>query len=273
MKKADKNTNQQAEDKPAVKAVQKAAKKERLDVLVHQRGHAPSREKAQAMIIAGMVLSGDQRLTKPGVKIASDAELRIKGKTHPYVSRGGLKLAAAFDHYQRLMDEGFTAIDVGASTGGFTDVMLRHGAKQVFAVDVGHGQLDWGLRTDDRVVVMEKTNARHLTAEDIPATIDMVVCDASFISLKKVLPASMALARGGAVLAALIKPQFEVGRGDVGKGGVVRDPLLHQAVQDDIRDWLNQEMGWVVRGIVPSPITGPEGNKEFIIVADKPENA
>lgn len=246
------------------------SKKVRLDVLVHEQGHAPSREKAQAMIMAGLVLIGDQRMTKPGVKVADDAVLIIKGKTHPYVSRGGLKLAAAFEHYADLMPEGFTAIDVGASTGGFTDVMLRHGASKVFAVDVGHGQLDWSLRNDDRVVVMEKTNARHLTEEDIPFGIDMVVCDASFISLKKVLPASMALARSGAVLAALIKPQFEVGRGDVGKGGVVRDPALHQAVQDDIAAWLDQDMSWEVRGIVPSPITGPEGNKEFIIVADKP---
>lgn len=246
------------------------SKKVRLDVLVHEQGHAPSREKAQAMIMAGLVLIGDQRMTKPGVKVGDDAVLIIKGKTHPYVSRGGLKLAAAFEHYADLMPKGFTAIDVGASTGGFTDVMLRHGASKVFAVDVGHGQLDWSLRNDDRVVVMEKTNARHLTEEDIPFGIDMVVCDASFISLKKVLPASMALARSGAVLAALIKPQFEVGRGDVGKGGVVRDPALHQAVQDDIAAWLDQDMSWEVRGIVPSPITGPEGNKEFIIVADKP---
>lgn len=246
------------------------AQKIRLDVLVHEQGHAESREKAQAMIMAGLVLIGDQRMTKPGVKVASDAALIIKGKTHPYVSRGGLKLAAAFDHFPNLMAPGFTAIDVGASTGGFTDVLLRQGAAKVFAVDVGHGQLDWSLRNDDRVVVMEKQNARHLTADHIPDEIDMVVCDASFISLKKVLPASMALARSGAVLAALIKPQFEVGRADVGKGGVVRDPLLHQAVQDDIAAWLEAEMGWVPRGIVPSPITGPEGNKEFIIVADKP---
>ena len=147
--------------------------------------------------------------------------------------------------------------------------MLRQGAAKVYAVDVGHGQLDWGLRTDDRVVVMEKTNARHLTQDDIPDPIDLIVCDASFISLKKVLPASMALACDGAILAALIKPQFEVGRADVGKGGVVRDPALHQAVQDDIANWLSEEMRWQLRGIVPSPITGPEGNKEFIIVADK----
>ena len=248
----------------------KKPKKIRLDVLVHDQGHAPSREKAQAMIMAGLVLIGDQRMTKPGVKVADDAVLIIKGKTHPYVSRGGLKLAAAFDHYPDLNAAGVIAIDVGASTGGFTDVLLRQGAAKVYAVDVGHGQLDWSLRNDDRVVVMEKQNARHLTANEIPDDIDMVVCDASFISLKKVLPASMALAKSGAVLAALIKPQFEVGRGDVGKGGVVRDPELHQAVQDDISAWLSNEMGWQVRGIVPSPITGPEGNKEFVIVAGKP---
>jgi 23S rRNA (cytidine1920-2'-O)/16S rRNA (cytidine1409-2'-O)-methyltransferase len=245
-------------------------KKQRLDVLVHARGLAPSREKAQAMIMAGSVFSHDLRLTKPGMQISSDADLKVKGKAHPYVSRGGVKLRAAFDHYGALMAKGFTAIDIGASTGGFTDVLLRQGAAKVFAVDVGHGQLDWRLRQDDRVAVMEKTNARYLTADDIPDVIDMVVCDASFISLKKVLPASLMLARSGGVLAALIKPQFEVGRKDVGKGGVVRDTALHQAVQDDIVAWLIEEMGWPVRGIVPSPITGPEGNKEFIIVADKP---
>ena len=244
--------------------------KERLDVLLFQRDLAPSREKAQAMIIAGLVLVDDHPQTKPGQKVPENAAIRVKGKDHPYVSRGGLKLAAAFDHYPELNAAGFIAIDVGASTGGFTDVLLRQGAAKVYAVDVGHGQLDWSLRNDDRVVVMEKQNARHLTANEIPDDIDMVVCDASFISLKKVLPASMALAKSGAVLAALIKPQFEVGRGDVGKGGVVRDPELHQAVQDYISAWLIDEMGWQVRGIVPSPITGPEGNKEFVIVADKP---
>lgn len=255
------------QDTPKVKP--KKIGKERLDVLLFQRELAPSREKAQAMIIAGLVLVDDRPQTKPGQKIPEDAAIRIKGKDHPYVSRGGIKLAAAFDHYPELIKAGFTAIDVGASTGGFTDVMLHRGAAKVYAVDVGHGQLDWGLRTDDRVVVMEKTNARHLTQDDIPDPIDLIVCDASFISLKKVLPASMALACDGAILAALIKPQFEVGRADVGKGGVVRDPALHQAVQDDIASWLSQEMRWQVRGIVPSPITGPEGNKEFIIVADK----
>lgn len=235
-----------------------------------ERGLAPSREKAQAMILAGLVLSEDRRLDKPGTRIDQHAPLRVKGKEHPYVSRGGMKLAAAFDHFGDFSATGAVAIDVGASTGGFTDVLLREGAERVYAVDVGHGQLDWSLRNDDRVVVLEKTNARHLTAELIPEVPDIIVCDASFISLKKVLPASMALARPGAWLAALIKPQFEVGRGQVGKGGVVRDPLLHQEVQDDISTWLDEEMGWQVRGIVPSPITGPEGNREFVIVAVNP---
>lgn len=245
--------------------------KERLDIILHQRGLAPSREKAQAMILAGLVMSGDKRLTKAGMKHPVNIELALKGKEHPYVSRGGLKLQAALDHFADIDLEGVIAIDVGASTGGFTDVLLRAGAARVYAVDVGHGQLDWSLRNDDRVVVLEKTNARHLTPETIPAVPDVVVCDASFISLRKVLPASLALLRPGGVLAALIKPQFEVGKGQVGRGGVVRDPALHQAVQDGVREWLEGELGWQVRGIVPSPITGPEGNKEFTLVAIKPE--
>lgn len=248
----------------------KSTRKERLDVLLVEQGLAPSREKAQAMILAGLVLSDDRRLDKPGTRIDHDLPLRIKGKEHPYVSRGGMKLAAAFEYFQEFSAKGAVAIDIGASTGGFTDVLLREGADLVYAVDVGHGQLDWSLRNDERVVVLEKTNARHLTAEIIPKVPDIIVCDASFISLKKVLPAVMALARSGAWLAALIKPQFEVGRGQVGKGGVVRDPALHQAVQDEISLWLDQEMGWQVKGIVPSPITGPEGNKEFVIVAVNP---
>ena len=245
--------------------------KERLDVILHQRGLAPSREKAQAMILAGLVLSGDKRLTKAGMRHPPDIDLTVKGKDHPYVSRGGLKLAAALDHYPEIDLKGAVALDIGASTGGFTDVLLRAGAAKVYAVDVGHGQLAWSLRNDDRVVVLDKTNARHLTAEAVPEAPDAVICDASFISLRKVLPASLGLLRPGGLLAALIKPQFEVGKGQVGKGGVVRDPVLHQAVQDDVRGWLERDLGWTVRGIVPSPITGSEGNKEFIVVADKPE--
>ena len=247
--------------------------KERLDVILHQRGLAPSREKAQAMILAGLVMAGDKRLTKAGMRHPVDIDLAIKGKEHPYVSRGGLKLAGALERFPDIDLKDAVAIDVGASTGGFTDVLLRAGAAKVYAVDVGHGQLAWSLRNDDRVVVMEKTNARHLAPEMVPETPDVVVCDASFISLRKVLPASLDLLRPGGALAALIKPQFEVGKGQVGKGGVVRDPALHQAVQDDVRQWLEQDLGWLVRGIVESPITGPEGNKEFVIVAVKPEPA
>lgn len=244
--------------------------KERLDILLFQRGLADSREKAQALIMAGLVYSGDQNLTKAGHKLDQSAELRVKGKDHPYVSRGGVKLAGGLDHFTDIDPKGAVAIDVGASTGGFTDVLLRRGASRVYAVDVGHGQLDWALRQDERVVVLEKTNARYLTDQEIPEPADLVVCDASFISLKKVLPSSLALVRPGGWLVALIKPQFEVGRGQVGKGGVVRDPILHQEVQDHISAWLRDDLGWQVQGVVESSITGPEGNREFIIAARKP---
>jgi 23S rRNA (cytidine1920-2'-O)/16S rRNA (cytidine1409-2'-O)-methyltransferase len=244
--------------------------KQRVDILLVEQGLAESREKAQALIMAGLVYAKDQKLTKAGHRIDAATDLTVKGKDHPYVSRGGVKLAGAFDHFAELDATGVVAIDVGASTGGFTDVLLRHGASKVYAVDVGHGQLDWSLRNDDRVVVLERTNARHLNEDHIPDPIDLVVCDASFISLTKVLPASLALVKSGGMLAALIKPQFEVGKGQVGKGGVVRDPDLHQAVQDDIAGWLTDEMGWQVIGITESSIKGPEGNREFIIVARKP---
>ncbi len=244
--------------------------KERLDILLFQRGLAESREKAQALIMAGLVYSGDQKLTKAGHKLDQTADVVVKGKDHPYVSRGGVKLAGGLDHFTEIDPSGAVAIDVGASTGGFTDVLLRRGARRVYAVDVGHGQLDWGLRQDERVVVLEKTNARYLTAEHIPDPLDLVVCDASFISLTKVLPSSLALVCPGGWLVALIKPQFEVGRGQVGKGGVVRDPILHQDVQDQISAWLSDDLGWHVHGVVASPITGPEGNREFIIAARKP---
>ncbi|MGB1963193.1 MAG: TlyA family RNA methyltransferase [Candidatus Puniceispirillales bacterium] len=244
--------------------------KQRVDILLVEQGLAESREKAQALIMAGLVYAKDQKLTKAGHRIDAATDLIVKGKDHPYVSRGGVKLAGAFDHFAELDATGIVAIDVGASTGGFTDVLLHRGAAKVYAVDVGHGQLDWSLRNDDRVVVLERTNARHLNKDHIPDPIDMVVCDASFISLTKVLPASLTLVKSGGMLAALIKPQFEVGKGQVGKGGVVRDPDLHQAVQNDIAGWLTDEMGWQVIGITESPIKGPEGNREFIIVARKP---
>ncbi|MEK9969868.1 MAG: TlyA family RNA methyltransferase [Ferrovibrio sp.] len=244
------------------------APKLRLDQMLVERGLAESRAKAQAAIMAGLVFSGERRLDKPGTALAADTPLELRGKPHPWVSRGGMKLAHAVEHFG-LKAEGRIAIDVGASTGGFTDVLLHHGAAKVYAVDVGEGQLDWKLRNDPRVVVLEKTNARYLTAELIPDAIDCVVCDASFIGLQIVLPAALSLARPGTWAVALIKPQFEVGRDRVGKGGVVRDPALHDEVCQTIESWWAGLPGWRVLGIEPSPILGPEGNREFLIAAEK----
>jgi 23S rRNA (cytidine1920-2'-O)/16S rRNA (cytidine1409-2'-O)-methyltransferase len=241
--------------------------KVRADQLLADRGLAESRTRAQALILAGLVYTGDRKVDKAGQPLAPDAPLSVKGRDHPWVSRGGLKLDHALTHFGWDVT-GLTAIDVGASTGGFTDVLLTRGAARVYAVDVGHGQLAWKLREDPRVVVLERTNARHLTAELIADPIDLVVCDASFIALAKVLPAALGLARRGARLAALIKPQFEAGRDEVGKGGVVRDPAVHRAVCDDVVAWLGAS-GWAVEGVVPSPITGPEGNIEFLVTAMK----
>ena len=243
------------------------APKIRLDQALVERGMAESRAKAQAAIMAGLVFSGDKRLDKPGQSVAADLALELRGKPHPWVSRGGIKLKHAIDYFG-LDAAGRICIDVGASTGGFTDVLLQHGAAKVYAVDVGEGQLDWRLRNDPRVAVLEKTNARHLTAEQIPESLDAVVCDASFIGLQTVLPAALGMVRPGAFAVALIKPQFEVGRERVGKGGVVRDPALHDEVCQRIRDWWSGLAGWRVIGIEPSPILGPEGNREFLIAAE-----
>ncbi|WP_028794151.1 TlyA family RNA methyltransferase [Thalassobaculum salexigens] len=240
--------------------------KRRLDQLLVDRGLVESRTRAQALVMAGKVFSGERKLEKAGQQVAEDIALEVRGQDHPWVSRGGLKLAHALEHFA-IDPTGAVSIDVGASTGGFTDVLIQGGAAKVYAVDVGHGQLAWKLRNDDRVIVLEKTNARHLTAEHVPDPVDMVVCDASFISLKTVLPAAIAMVKPGGRLVALIKPQFEAGRAQVGKGGVVRDPDVHAAVCDDIRAWLDGIGGWVIDGIVPSPITGPEGNIEFLISA------
>ncbi|QCO04584.1 TlyA family RNA methyltransferase [Azospirillum argentinense] len=240
----------------------------RADVALVERGLAESRAKAQALILAGLVYSDTKRIDKAGDAIAEDAPLSVKGQDHPWVSRGGLKLVKGLDVFG-IDPTGLTAIDVGASTGGFTDVLLTRGAAKVYAVDVGHGQLAWKLRNDPRVVVLEKTNARHLTSAEIPDPVDMVVCDASFIGLEVVLPAALSLVVPGGRLIALIKPQFEVGKGRVGKGGVVREPELHQEVCDRIRGWLNALPGWRVLDVAESPITGPEGNKEFLIGAVK----
>ncbi|WP_430397409.1 TlyA family RNA methyltransferase [Ferrovibrio sp.] len=248
------------------------APKIRLDQALVERGLAESRAKAQAAIMAGLVFSGERKLDKPGHAVAVDQPLELRGKPHPWVSRGGIKLKHGLDHFG-LDATGRVCLDIGASTGGFTDVLLQHGAAKVYAVDVGEGQLDWRLRNDPRVVVLEKTNARHLTTEQVPEAVDAVVCDASFIGLETVLPAPLALAKPGAFAVALIKPQFEVGRERVGKGGVVRDAALHDEVCARIRAWFESLAGWRVLGLEPSPILGPEGNREFLIAAMRDPNA
>jgi len=242
------------------------AAKQRLDTMLVARGLAESRAKAQALALAGLVYSGERRLDKPGQMLADDTPLECRGRGHPYVSRGGVKLAHALDHFA-IDPAGAIALDIGASTGGFTDVLLRRGAAKVFAVDVGHGQLDWRLRQDARVVVLERCNARHLTRAEVPEPPGLVVCDASFIGLETVLPAALALAAPSASLVALIKPQFEVGKGRVGKGGVVRDPVLHEEVCSRIAAWLAGQAGWSVLGLTESPLRGPDGNVEFLIAA------
>ena len=240
--------------------------KQRADLLLVERGLAESRARAQALILAGKVFSGERRVQKAGDSMGSDAPLEVRGQDHPWVSRGGLKLAHALETFA-LSPEGLTCLDIGASTGGFTDVLLAGGAARVHAVDVGHGQLAWKLRSDSRVVVHEKTNARHLTAEAIGETAGALVCDSSFIGLRTLLPAPLALCDKGAWAVALIKPQFEAGPGQVGSKGVVRDPAVHESVCGTIRDWWAALPGWTVLGLAESPITGPEGNREFLIAA------
>lgn len=239
--------------------------KSRADQLLVDRGLAESRAKAQALILAGLVFSGERKIDKAGQALAADAPLAVRGRDHPWVSRGGIKLAFALDHFAWDVT-GAVALDVGSSTGGFTDVLLQRGAAKVFAVDVGTNQLAWSLRQDPRVVVHEQTNARYLTGEIVTELVDMITCDASFISLAKVLDTALDFARPGGRLIALIKPQFEAGRAEIGKGGVVRDPAVHARVGDEVAAWL-EGRGWTVEGVTPSPITGPEGNVEFLIAA------
>ena len=241
--------------------------KVRADQLLVAQGLAESRTRAQALILAGNVFVGDRRVAKAGDMLAGDAVLTVKGRDHPWVSRGGIKLDHGLTHFGFDVS-GAVALDVGSSTGGFTDVLLSRGAKRVYAVDVGTNQLAWKLRSDERVIVHEQTNARDLNTGIIPERIDIVVCDASFIALHKVLDAALDLARPGAALVALVKPQFEAGREEVGKGGVVRDPAVHQRVCDAAVTWV-QSKGWRVCGVEPSPITGPEGNVEFLLGAIK----
>jgi 23S rRNA (cytidine1920-2'-O)/16S rRNA (cytidine1409-2'-O)-methyltransferase len=237
--------------------------KQRADQLLMDRALAESRTRAQALILAGLVFSGDRRIDKPGQALPPDAPLEVKGRDHPWVSRGGVKLAHGLDHFGWDVT-GAVAIDVGSSTGGFTDVLLTRGAARVYAVDSGTNQLAWKLRQDARVVVLEQLSARLLAPEHIPEPIDLIVCDASFIGLAKVLEVPLSFAKPRARLMALIKPQFEAGRDEVGKGGVVRDPAVHARVCAEVQAWLEAQ-GWQVQGVGQSPITGPEGNVEFLI--------
>jgi 23S rRNA (cytidine1920-2'-O)/16S rRNA (cytidine1409-2'-O)-methyltransferase len=237
----------------------------RADQLLVDRGLAESRARAQALILAGLVYSGERKIDKAGQTLPGEAPLAVRGRDHPWVSRGGIKLAHALDHFGWDV-AGAVALDVGASTGGFTDVLLQRGAAKVFAVDVGTNQLAWKLRQDPRVVVHEQTNARYLTPDVVTEPVDLVVCDASFIALAKVLDTALGFARPGGRLIALIKPQFEAERHEIGKGGVVRDAAVHERVCEAAADWL-EGRGWRVEGVTASPITGPEGNVEFLIAA------
>ena len=239
--------------------------RQRADQLLVDRGLAESRARAQALILAGLVYAGERKVAKAGEAIAEGVAVEVRGRDHPWVSRGGIKLDHGLAHFGWDV-AGAVALDVGSSTGGFTDVLLSRGATKVYAVDSGTNQLAWKLRGDQRVIVHERTNARHLTAAEIPEPIDLIVCDASFIALAKVLERPLAFAAPEARLMALVKPQFEAGRGDVGKGGVVSDAAVHARVCADAAAWI-EGRGWRVAGIEPSPITGPEGNVEFLLAA------
>jgi 23S rRNA (cytidine1920-2'-O)/16S rRNA (cytidine1409-2'-O)-methyltransferase len=240
-------------------------KKIRIDRLLVERGLVESRERGQALILAGQVLVNGSKLEKAGALVPEDAEVRLLGEPLPYVSRGGLKLEGALRAFD-LSVAGLVAIDVGASTGGFTDCLLHHGARKVYAVDVGYGQLAWKIRQDPRVVVVERTNIREMDPSLIPEPVDLAVIDVSFISLEKVVPAVMRFLKPGARLVALVKPQFEVGRGQVGKGGIVRDDAARTAAVERVRNFV-AGLGFVVSGVIPSPITGQDGNQEFLLVA------
>lgn len=245
-----------------------ATPKKRVDLLLLERGLVESRNKAQALIMAGLVFSKEQRIQKAGDLVKEDIELRIKNQEHPWVSRGGIKLDHGLKTFN-LSPEGLNCLDIGASTGGFTDVLLHNKANKVYAIDVGHGQLAWKIRQDPRVFVKEKYNARYLTHDMISDPIHSVVCDASFISLKTVLPAALSICQAGGWAIALIKPQFEAGREHIGSKGVVRDPEIHIKVCNEIKAWWESLPDWQVLGIETSPITGPEGNIEFLIAARK----
>jgi 23S rRNA (cytidine1920-2'-O)/16S rRNA (cytidine1409-2'-O)-methyltransferase len=241
--------------------------KVRADQLLVERSLVESRARAQALILGGHVWSDDRRIEKAGQMLDSETPLSVRGRDHQWVSRGGIKLAHGLAHFGWDV-RGAVAIDVGSSTGGFTDVLLTNGAARVYAVDSGTNQLAWSLRQDARVVVLERTNARHLVPEHIPESVDLIVCDASFIGLTKVIERPLTFAKPAARLLALIKPQFEAGRSEVGKGGVVRDEEVRQRVCDEVCAWLNAS-GWPVLGVEQSPITGPEGNVEYLVAAQR----
>ncbi|MFZ5445650.1 MAG: TlyA family RNA methyltransferase [Myxococcota bacterium] len=243
-------------------------KKERLDVLLHERGLAESRTRAQALILAGQVVVNDQRVDKPGTRVPIDAELRLKGEVLPYVSRGGLKLKGAIDAFS-LEVRGAICADIGASTGGFTDCLLQEGASRVHAIDVGYGQLHEKLRKDPRVISRERVNARHLTDDELPEPVQVIVIDVSFISLELVLPPVLPKLTRGGVLIALVKPQFEVGPAHIDKGGVVRDPIARQGAIDRIRAFVKAQ-GLTELGVIDSPVHGPAGNVEALLVARRP---
>ncbi len=243
-------------------------RKERLDILLVELGLAPTRAKAQALVLAGQVVVDDQRIDKPGTRVSADAEVRLKGEPMPYVSRGGLKLEAALRHFQ-LDVRGAVCADIGASTGGFTDCLLQAGAARVYALDVGRGQLHARLRSDPRVVLREGVNARHLDPSELPEPVSVLVLDVSFISLTQVLPATVPALSPGGVTVALVKPQFEAGRGQVGKGGVVRDDTVRAEAVARVRTCMEQ-LGLVAVGAVDSPVHGPAGNREILLVARRP---
>jgi 23S rRNA (cytidine1920-2'-O)/16S rRNA (cytidine1409-2'-O)-methyltransferase len=253
-----------------LKLYYRLVKRERVDRLLVERGLAPTRTRAQALVMAGLVLVGERRVEKPSESVASDAPLRVRGADDPaarYVGRGGLKMERALQEFG-IDPTGFTCLDVGASTGGFTDCLLQHGARRIVAIDVGHNQIDWRLRTDARVEVREGVNARHLSPQDFEESFDLVVVDVSFISATKVLPALVPLLKEGGRAVVLVKPQFEVGRGEVGKGGIVRDPAQHARVVEEVNASA-RALGLLLRGVTDSPIKGADGNREFLALYEK----
>ncbi len=243
-------------------------RKERLDVIITEKGLSESREKARSQIMSGKVYVNGNKVDKPGTKVSAASDIEIRGNAIPYVSRGGLKLEKSIKHFEINLS-GTTCIDIGASTGGFTDCMLKNGAVKVYAIDVGYGQLAWSLRTDERVVCMERTNIRYVTSEQFGEEADFASIDVSFISLKKVLPAAKNLLKDDGRLVCLIKPQFEAGREKVGKKGVVRDKAVHAEVIDSIVSFCKNEMDFGILGLTYSPIKGPEGNIEYLIYVSK----